>query len=69
VVNEGRRITRPIISFAGLFVDPDFGAVLANYGLDNLRFAQPVKVGDSLKVRWDTRRSRTRRARSCRHHD
>jgi oxepin-CoA hydrolase / 3-oxo-5,6-dehydrosuberyl-CoA semialdehyde dehydrogenase len=41
-----------IVSFAaGLFVDPDFGPVLANYGLDNLRFAQPVNVGDSLKVR------------------
>jgi oxepin-CoA hydrolase/3-oxo-5,6-dehydrosuberyl-CoA semialdehyde dehydrogenase len=41
-----------IVSFAaGLFVDPDFGPVLANYGLDNLRFAQPVNFGDSLKVR------------------
>jgi oxepin-CoA hydrolase/3-oxo-5,6-dehydrosuberyl-CoA semialdehyde dehydrogenase len=41
-----------IVSFAaGLFVDPGFGPVLANYGIDNLRFAQPVNVGDSLKVR------------------
>ena len=41
-----------IVSFAaGLFVDPDFGPVLANYGVDSLRFAQPVYVGDSLKVR------------------
>ncbi|HEX2140554.1 MAG TPA: phenylacetic acid degradation bifunctional protein PaaZ [Woeseiaceae bacterium] len=41
-----------IVSFAaGLFVDPDFGPVLANYGLDDLRFAQPVNYGDSLKVR------------------
>jgi len=41
-----------IVSFAaGLFVDPDFGPVLANYGLDDLRFAQPVNVGDTLKVR------------------
>ncbi len=41
-----------IVSFAaGLFVDPDFGPVLANYGLDNLRFAQPVNYGDTLKVR------------------
>jgi oxepin-CoA hydrolase/3-oxo-5,6-dehydrosuberyl-CoA semialdehyde dehydrogenase len=41
-----------IVSFAaGLFVDPGFGPVLANYGLDNLRFAQPVNFGDSLKVR------------------
>ena len=34
-----------------MFVDPDFGPVLANYGLDDLRFAQPVNFGDSLKVR------------------
>jgi oxepin-CoA hydrolase/3-oxo-5,6-dehydrosuberyl-CoA semialdehyde dehydrogenase len=41
-----------IVSFAaGLFVDPDFGPVLANYGLDDLRFAQPVNFGDTLKVR------------------
>ncbi len=41
-----------IVSFAaGLFVDPDFGPVLANSGLDGLRFAQPVNVGDRLKVR------------------
>ncbi len=41
-----------IVSFAaGLFVDPDFGPVLANYGVDDLRFAQPVYVGDALKVR------------------
>jgi len=41
-----------IVSFAaGLFVDPDFGPVLANYGVDDLRFAKPVNYGDSLKVR------------------
>ncbi len=41
-----------IVSFAaGLFVDADFGPVLANYGLDNLRFAQPVNLNDTLKVR------------------
>jgi len=41
-----------IVSFAaGLFVDPDFGPVLANYGVDDLRFSQPVNHGDSLKVR------------------
>jgi oxepin-CoA hydrolase/3-oxo-5,6-dehydrosuberyl-CoA semialdehyde dehydrogenase len=41
-----------IVSFAaGLFVDPDFGPVLANYGVDDLRFLQPVNFGDSLKVR------------------
>jgi oxepin-CoA hydrolase/3-oxo-5,6-dehydrosuberyl-CoA semialdehyde dehydrogenase len=41
-----------ILSFAaGLFVDPDFGPVLANYGVDDLRFAKPVNYGDTLKVR------------------
>ncbi|MEE2897019.1 MAG: MaoC/PaaZ C-terminal domain-containing protein, partial [Gemmatimonadota bacterium] len=36
---------------AGLFVDAAFGPVLANYGLDGLRFDKPVYPGDRLKVR------------------
>ena len=40
-----------IVSFAaGLFVQPDPGPVLANYGIDNLRFLTPVYFGDSLGV-------------------
>ncbi len=35
---------------AGLFVDPKKGPVLANYGIDELRFTQPVYVGDTIKV-------------------
>ena len=35
---------------AGLFVDPDPGPVLANFGVDNLRFLTPVKAEDSLTV-------------------
>jgi oxepin-CoA hydrolase/3-oxo-5,6-dehydrosuberyl-CoA semialdehyde dehydrogenase len=35
---------------AGLFVKPDPGPVLANYGLDNLRFLTPVYPGDELTV-------------------
>jgi oxepin-CoA hydrolase / 3-oxo-5,6-dehydrosuberyl-CoA semialdehyde dehydrogenase len=35
---------------AGLFVQPDFGPVLANYGIDNLRFLSPVKPGDEISV-------------------
>jgi oxepin-CoA hydrolase / 3-oxo-5,6-dehydrosuberyl-CoA semialdehyde dehydrogenase len=31
---------------AGLFVDPPPGSVLANYGLDSLRFVKPVEPGD-----------------------
>lgn len=41
-----------IASFAaGLFVDPAPGPVLANYGVDNLRFLTPVYFGDTLQVR------------------
>ncbi|WP_028847735.1 phenylacetic acid degradation bifunctional protein PaaZ [Thermocrispum agreste] len=40
-----------VVSFAaGLFVDPAPGPVLANYGLENLRFLTPVKPGDELTV-------------------
>ncbi|GAA2594649.1 phenylacetic acid degradation bifunctional protein PaaZ [Actinomadura fulvescens] len=40
-----------IVSFAaGLFVSPDPGPVLANYGLENLRFLTPVYPGDELTV-------------------
>jgi oxepin-CoA hydrolase/3-oxo-5,6-dehydrosuberyl-CoA semialdehyde dehydrogenase len=35
---------------AGLFVSPEPGPVLANYGMDNLRFLTPVKPGDELTV-------------------
>jgi len=40
-----------ISAAAGLFVDPAYGPVLANYGIDSLRFLKPVKPGDSIKVR------------------
>ncbi|MEO1307348.1 MAG: phenylacetic acid degradation bifunctional protein PaaZ [Pseudomonadota bacterium] len=41
-----------LLSFAaGLFVQPDEGPVLANTGLENLRFMQPVQAGDSIQVR------------------
>ncbi|MDK3018947.1 phenylacetic acid degradation bifunctional protein PaaZ [Pseudodonghicola flavimaris] len=41
-----------LLSFAaGLFVEPNEGPVLANTGLDNLRFMKPVVPGDSVKVR------------------
>jgi oxepin-CoA hydrolase/3-oxo-5,6-dehydrosuberyl-CoA semialdehyde dehydrogenase len=35
---------------AGLFVDPAPGPVLANVGVDHLRFLTPVKPGDELSV-------------------
>jgi oxepin-CoA hydrolase / 3-oxo-5,6-dehydrosuberyl-CoA semialdehyde dehydrogenase len=40
-----------ISAAAGLFVDPDYGPVLGNYGIDELRFVKPVKPGDWIKVR------------------
>ncbi|MCO5129459.1 MAG: phenylacetic acid degradation bifunctional protein PaaZ [Xanthobacteraceae bacterium] len=41
-----------ILSFAaGLFVDPAPGPLLANYGLDNLRFLKPVSPDDVIRVR------------------
>ena len=50
-----------LLSFAaGLFVQPDPGPVLANTGLDALRFLKPVEPGDSLNVRLTVKR-KTRR--------
>jgi oxepin-CoA hydrolase / 3-oxo-5,6-dehydrosuberyl-CoA semialdehyde dehydrogenase len=40
-----------ISAAAGLFVDPPLGPVLANYGIDSLRFTKPVKPGDRIRVR------------------
>ncbi|MCE8509440.1 phenylacetic acid degradation bifunctional protein PaaZ [Ruegeria pomeroyi] len=50
-----------LLSFAaGLFVEPNEGPVLANTGLDGLRFMKPVSAGDSIKVRL-TVKKKTRR--------
>ncbi|AUQ55270.1 phenylacetic acid degradation bifunctional protein PaaZ [Phaeobacter inhibens] len=50
-----------LISFAaGLFVQPDEGPVLANTGLDNLRFMKPVSAGDSIKVRLTVKKKTPR---------
>ena len=40
-----------ISAAAGLFVDPSPGPVLANYGLENLRFIEPVGIGDTIQAR------------------
>ncbi len=40
-----------ISAAAGMFVDPAPGPVLANYGLENLRFVEPVGIGDTIQVR------------------
>ena len=41
---------------AGLFVSPAPGPVLANYGLDNLRFVAPVAIGDTIRARLTCKR-------------
>lgn len=51
-----------ILSFAaGLFVDPAPGPLLANYGLDNLRFLKPVSPGDEIKVRLTVKQKQAAR--------
>ncbi|HTJ05241.1 MAG TPA: phenylacetic acid degradation bifunctional protein PaaZ, partial [Caldimonas sp.] len=41
---------------AGLFVSPAPGPVLANYGLDTLRFVKPVAIGDTIRARLTCKR-------------
>jgi len=41
---------------AGLFVSPAPGPVLANYGLDALRFVKPVAIGDTIQARLTAKR-------------
>ncbi|MBD5635250.1 MAG: phenylacetic acid degradation bifunctional protein PaaZ, partial [Candidatus Eremiobacteraeota bacterium] len=53
-----------VLSFAaGLFVDPAPGPVLANYGLDNLRFTKPVSPGDAIAVRLTVKNKTARDAK------
>jgi len=51
-----------ISAAAGMFVDPAPGPVLANYGLENLRFIEPVGIGDTIQVRL-TVKQKIRKAR------
>ncbi len=41
---------------AGLFVHPSPGPVLANYGIDSLRFVKPVGIGDTIRARLTCKR-------------
>jgi oxepin-CoA hydrolase/3-oxo-5,6-dehydrosuberyl-CoA semialdehyde dehydrogenase len=51
-----------LLSFAaGLFVEPAPGPVLANYGLDNLRFLKPVVPGDAIRVRLTVKQKTPRK--------
>ena len=50
-----------ILSFAaGLFVDPAPGPVLANYGLENLRFLSPAPPGTQISVRLTAKSKKKR---------
>ena len=50
-----------LLSFAaGLFVEPSPGPVLANTGLDGLKFMKPVSPGDAISVQLTVKR-KTRR--------
>jgi oxepin-CoA hydrolase/3-oxo-5,6-dehydrosuberyl-CoA semialdehyde dehydrogenase len=55
----GRRIAHGyfvLSAAAGLFVSPAPGPVLANYGLDTLRFVRPVGIGDTIQARLTAKR-------------
>ena len=45
-----------IAAAAGLFVDPGQGPVIANYGIDKLRFVEPVLIGDTIQVKLTAKR-------------
>jgi oxepin-CoA hydrolase / 3-oxo-5,6-dehydrosuberyl-CoA semialdehyde dehydrogenase len=50
-----------LLSFAaGMFVEPSPGPVLANTGLDGLKFMKPVSPGDAISVQLTVKR-KTRR--------
>ena len=53
---------------AGLFVDPAPGPVLANYGLENLRFVKPVYIGDTIHVRLTCKQKTVKEDREGRFH-
>ncbi len=50
---------------AGLFVSPGVGPVLANYGLDTLRFVKPVGIGDTIQARLTAKRKTDRNKRDA----
>jgi oxepin-CoA hydrolase/3-oxo-5,6-dehydrosuberyl-CoA semialdehyde dehydrogenase len=52
-----------ISAAAGMFVEPAPGPVLANYGLDSLRFIQPVGIGDTIEVSLTVKRKIYKKAK------
>jgi oxepin-CoA hydrolase/3-oxo-5,6-dehydrosuberyl-CoA semialdehyde dehydrogenase len=62
----GRRIAHGyfvLSAAAGLFVSPGPGPVLANYGLETLRFVKPVGIGDTIRARLTCKRKVDRQKR------
>ena len=45
-----------ISAAAGMFVEPSPGPVIANYGLENLRFIEPVAAGDTIRAKLTVKR-------------
>ncbi|HEX4502454.1 MAG TPA: phenylacetic acid degradation bifunctional protein PaaZ [Scandinavium sp.] len=54
-----------ISAAAGLFVDAGVGPVIANYGMENLRFIESVKPGDTLQVRLTVKRKTIKRQKTA----
>ena len=54
-----------ISAAAGLFVDDGVGPVIANYGMENLRFIEPVKPGDTIQVRLTCKRKTIKRQKTA----
>jgi oxepin-CoA hydrolase/3-oxo-5,6-dehydrosuberyl-CoA semialdehyde dehydrogenase len=48
---------------AGLFVHPAPGPVIANYGLEGLRFTKPVYIGDTIKAKLTCKRKTSKEKR------
>jgi len=64
----GRRIAHGyfvLSAAAGLFVSPAPGPVLANYGLDTLRFVKPVGIGDTIRARLTCKRKTDRQKKDA----
>lgn len=53
-----------ISAAAGLFVEAAPGPVLANYGMDDLRFIEPVKIGDTIQVHLTCKKKTKKRQKN-----
>jgi oxepin-CoA hydrolase/3-oxo-5,6-dehydrosuberyl-CoA semialdehyde dehydrogenase len=49
---------------AGLFVHPDEGPVILNYGLEKLKFTAPVKPGDTIQAKLIVKRKTVRQKKA-----